>query len=144
MSDDLRRAYLLGESHSLYGNLPGTEHASPAENATTYAFAAMPRPFENRNDQWPTSQAGGRPAYATARPLKPDGTLNLQEKTWSGATYVLAPCPKTTDPPRREVYGPRTCHRINPNWQWEMEKQDRLPSEPLQPGTHSNPSHTPH
>ncbi|KAI2508401.1 hypothetical protein MHU86_6075 [Fragilaria crotonensis] len=98
MSDDLRRAYLLGESHSLYGNLPGTEHASPAANATTYAFAAMPRPFENRNDQWQTSHAGGRPAYATARPLKPDGTLNLQEKTWSGATYVLAPCPKTTDP----------------------------------------------
>ena len=98
MSDDLRRAYLLGDSHSLYGNLPGIEPESPVENATTYAFAAMPRPFENRTDQWQASHAGGRASYATARPMKMDGTLNLQEKTWSGATYVLAPCPKTTEP----------------------------------------------
>ena len=86
MSDDLRRAYLLGDSRSLHGNLPGTELESPiVESTTIHAFAAMPRPFENRNDHWQGGPASGR-TYTTARPTKPDGTLNLQEKTWNGAT----------------------------------------------------------
>jgi hypothetical protein len=99
MSDDLRRAYLLGDGHSLYGNLPGTYPDFLHETANpVYAFAAMPRPFELNNDPGYHGRAGGRPPYATLRPLKADGGLNLQEKTWSGATYMLAPCPKTTDP----------------------------------------------
>ena len=99
MSDDLRRAYLLG-GHSLYGNLPGSYSESPtAENQNfAHVFAAMPRPFEH-NDPNSHGRPGGRPPYMTYRnqPLKADGSLNLQEKTWSGATYMLAPCPKATD-----------------------------------------------
>jgi hypothetical protein len=64
MSDDLRRAYLLGDGHSLYGNLPGDNPASSIENATpAYAFAAMPRSFENQNDPWYHGRTGGRPSY---------------------------------------------------------------------------------
>ena len=104
MSDDLRRAYLLGDAHSLHGNLPGFDPellTSSQENlaeAGLYAFAAMPRAHENRNDQWHHGYANARGPYPNTRPLKHDGTLNLQEKTWSGATYMLAPCPKNTDP----------------------------------------------
>ena len=106
MSDDLRRAYLLGDGHSLYGNLPGTNPESSNHNGyapsnqneqTGYAFAAMPRPFE-QNDPFHHGRAGGRTPYMSNRPLKMDGGLNLQEKTWSGASYMLAPCPKPTDP----------------------------------------------
>ena len=98
MSDDLRRAYLLGDGHSLYGNLPGTNpEPSTHDGQLGHVFAAMPRPFKN-NDQNPHGRPGGRPPYMSNRPLKMDGGLNLQEKTWSGATYMLAPCPKLTDP----------------------------------------------
>jgi hypothetical protein len=98
MSDDLRRAYLLGAGHSLYGNLPGTNPEASTQNQNTgLAFAAMPRNFE-QNDPFHHGRAGGRTPYMSNRPLKADGGLNLQEKTWSGATYMLAPCPATTDP----------------------------------------------
>ena len=98
MSDDLRRAYLLGDGHSLYGNLPGENpellHSSDATFG--HAFAAIPRPFE-QNDSWNHGRPGARPPFMSNRPVKPDGGLNLQEKTWSGATYMLAPCPRITD-----------------------------------------------
>ena len=98
MTDDLRRAYLLGDGHSLYGNLPGTDPVSTGETANTiHAFAAMPRPFEQNNDPWHHGKTAGRPPYMSTRSLKADGGLNLQEKTWSGATYMLAPCPRSTD-----------------------------------------------
>jgi hypothetical protein len=100
MSEDLRRAYLLGDGHSLYGNLPGSYPDDPTQNQNSgYAFAAMPRAYD-QNDPYHHGRAGGRPPFNLFyknQPLKHDGGLNLQEKTWSGATYMLAPCPKSTD-----------------------------------------------
>ena len=89
----------LGADHSLYGNLPGPNPEPPNQNQNAgHAFAAMPQPFE-QNDPFHHGRAGGRTPYMSSRPLKTDGGLNLQEKTWSGATYMLAPaCSSTTDP----------------------------------------------
>ena len=89
----------------------------------SYAFAAMPRPFENQNDPWQSSRTGTRSPYgAKGSTLKPDGSLNLQEKTWSGETYMLAPCPKTTDP--QDVKSMALEHaiesiRTNNNGRWK-------------------------
>ena len=114
MSDDLRRLYLMGSSHSLYGNLPGDELESQNDNRATYnsgfgteqatahTFAAIPRPYERPQDYWHGPRDYARPPYVNrAASLKPDGTLNLQNKDWSGTTYMLAPCPPSTA--RREV-----------------------------------------
>jgi hypothetical protein len=118
MSDDLRRAYLIGGPHSLYGNLPGdnpdiseqtpTSYGSAAgTHATSYAFAAVPRPFEYHHDHWNSQRDSNRYSYNT-QPLKQDGSLNLQHKDWSGTTYMLAPCPKPTD------------SKMSNLWYWNM------------------------
>ena len=69
MSDDQRRAYLLGDSPTLHGNLPGLDTASPVDHlgqtAPSYAFAAMPRPYKNRNDPpWQQPLAGARTGHS--------------------------------------------------------------------------------
>ena len=109
MSDDLRRVYLSGYAPSLYGNLPGDDPdhldgrnatfpgLQDTQNAQTHAFAAMPRPYDQHNDQWNTPRDFNRAPNYSNRSLKYDGTLNLQNKDWSGTTYMLAPCPRQTD-----------------------------------------------
>ena len=113
MSEDLRWVYLLtGYSLSLHGNLPGDnpdhlnerdatfngDQSTQHQSAMTHVFAAVHRPHEYQNDHWNPSRDFNRPPNYANRPLKSDGTLNLQNKDWSGTTYMLAPCPRQTDP----------------------------------------------
>ena len=79
MSDDLRRAYLMGDAHSLYGNLPGdnpdlSETRNPnahdasetrPHDMTAFAFAAVP---QYHNDPWSTARDQGRYVPHSTRP----------------------------------------------------------------------------
>ena len=91
----------------LYGNLPGDNPdiseartstpygiATNPNDTTAYAFAAVP---QYHTDPWSATRDQNRYVPQSIRPLKPDGSLNLHNKDWSGTTYMLAPCPKPTD-----------------------------------------------
>ena len=94
MSDHLRRAYLTDSPLTLHGNLPHDDNPDPV----TMAFAAIPNrdPRHDRQNQYLTNH-DSRYLYNQNRPLRPDGTLNLRSKEWSGTSYMLAPCPNPSD-----------------------------------------------
>jgi hypothetical protein len=91
MSDHLRRAYLAGDDPKLHGNL--------ATYTPAVVFNATFRPTSNPTNR--NNHAYFPPRDASKfynRPLRLDGRLNLKPTEWSGTPYMLAPCPRATDP----------------------------------------------
>lgn len=98
MSDHLRRAYLAEDDITLHGNLPGDFGHDDLHGPARVYTAVLTRDAPHRGDRpdryYPPSNDTRQ--NHMAQPLRPDGRLNLRPKEWSGATYMLAPCPHAT------------------------------------------------